>query len=35
MTSNCFKQLCILARTEKGKQIRIYYIKMEAIMINY
>jgi phage anti-repressor protein len=35
MTPNAFKQLCILANTDKGKQIRLYYIKMESVTMNY
>jgi phage anti-repressor protein len=30
-----FKNLCMLAKTENGKQIRKYYIKMEEIMMEY
>lgn len=35
MTPNTFKQLCILANTEKGKKVRLYYIKMENIVMKY
>lgn len=35
MNPNTFKQLCILSNTEKGKQVRLYYIKMESILIRY
>jgi hypothetical protein len=35
MTPNTFKQLCVLANTEKGKQVRLYYIKMESVMMKY
>jgi len=35
MTPNTFKELCILANTEKGKEVRRYYIKMEAIVSKY
>ena len=35
MTPTTFKQLCIIAHTEKGKQIRLYYIKMESILMKY
>ena len=35
MTPNTFKELCILANTEKGKQVRRYYIKMESIVNKY
>lgn len=35
MTPNTFKELCVLASTEKGKQVRRYYIKMEAITYRY
>jgi phage anti-repressor protein len=30
-----FKNLCMIAKTEKGKEIRKYYIKMEEIIIEY
>jgi phage anti-repressor protein len=30
-----FRSLCILANTEKGKQVRKYYIKMDSIMMKY
>ncbi len=29
---NCFKEFCLLARTEKSKQIHKYYIKLENIL---
>lgn len=29
---NTFKELCLLANTSKGKEIRKYYLKMEAIL---
>lgn len=35
MTPNTFKELCVLANTEKGKEVRRYYIKMESIMNRY
>lgn len=35
MTPNTFKELCVLANTEKGKEVRKYYIKMEAIVNKY
>jgi len=35
LTPNCFKQLCLLANTDKGKQVRLYYIKMEIILMKY
>lgn len=35
LTPNCFKQLCVLANTDTGKQVRLYYIKMESILIKY
>ena len=35
LTPNCFKQLCLLANTDKGKQVRLYYIKMELILMKY
>jgi phage anti-repressor protein len=35
MTPNTFKELCIQANTEKGKEVRKYYIKMEAIVNKY
>ena len=30
-----FKNLCMIAKTDKGKEIRKYYIKMEEIIIEY
>jgi len=35
LTPNTFKELCILANTPKGHQVRRYYIKMEAVMNKY
>jgi phage anti-repressor protein len=35
LTPNCFKQLCLLANTDKGKQVRLYYIKMESVLMKY
>ena len=29
---DCFKQLCMLVKTDKGKQIRKYYLKLEEII---
>jgi len=30
-----FKNLCMLAKTKRGKEIRKYYVKMEEIMMEY
>jgi len=35
MNVNTFKELCVLASTDKAKQIRKYYIKMESIYNKY
>jgi phage anti-repressor protein len=35
LTVQAFKQLCMAANTEKAKQIREYYIKMEEVMLEY
>lgn len=35
MTPRAFKQLCILANTDKGIKVRQYYIKMESVTMNY
>ena len=35
MTPTTFKELALLANTKKGKQVRMYYIKMESIMMKY
>ena len=35
LTSNCFKELCMLSRTEKAKQVRKYFISMENLIKRY
>ena len=32
MTTECFKAFCLIAQTDKGKQIRTYFLKMEEII---
>lgn len=34
MTTECFKQLCMISQTEKSKNIRKYYVKMERIFLD-
>ena len=31
LTVNCFKELCLLTRTSKAKEVRKYYIKLEEV----
>ena len=35
LTVDCFKNFCMVAATNKAKEIRTYYIKMENIMHEY
>lgn len=35
LTVNAFKELCLLANTEQAKRIRQYYIRMEAMFMQY
>lgn len=35
LTSNCFKELCMLSRTEKAKEVRKYFIAMENLVKRY
>ena len=35
MKSETFKELCLLANTQKGKETRKYYIKMESMFMDY
>jgi phage anti-repressor protein len=35
MNVNTFKEFCILANTEKAKEVRKYYVKMENVMHRY
>ena len=35
MTIDCFKGVCLLANTSKAKDVRGYYIKMEAVLHKY
>jgi phage anti-repressor protein len=33
LNTETFKNLCMIARTEKGKKIRAYYVKLETITV--
>jgi len=35
MNVNTFKEFCMLAKTEKSKKIRMYYVKMENILFKF
>ncbi len=35
LTSNCFKELCMLSRTEKAREVRKYFIAMENLVKRY
>ncbi len=35
LSPNTFKELCLLANTDKAKRIRMYYIRMEMVMSKY
>lgn len=35
LSPNTFKELCLLANTEKAKRIRMYYIRMEMVLSKY
>jgi phage anti-repressor protein len=35
LTSNCFKELCMLSRTDKAKTVRRYYIALESLVNKY
>jgi phage anti-repressor protein len=35
LTSDTFKELCLLTKTQKGSQIRKYYIKLEKLYLEY
>ena len=35
LTNDCFKQLCLLSKTKKAKEIRTYYLELEKLINNY
>jgi phage anti-repressor protein len=35
LSPNTFKELCLIANTEKAKRIRMYYIRMEMVLSRY
>jgi phage anti-repressor protein len=35
ITSKCFKLLCMLSHTRKGKKVRLYFYKIEEYLIKY
>jgi phage anti-repressor protein len=35
VTSNCFKELCMISQTSKAKEVRIYFLEMERLVRQY
>lgn len=35
LTPDCFKRLCLLSKTEKGEEVRTYFIELEKLINNY
>jgi phage anti-repressor protein len=35
VTSNCFKELCMISQTNKAKEVRIYFLELEKLVRQY